>query len=339
VRELHIPKESLRELHLFAGAGGGILGGMLLGHTCVCAVEIEPYCRNVLLQRQRDGILPKFPIWDDVRTFDGKLWRGNVDVICGGFPCQDTSVAGKGAGIDGARSGLWSEFARIIGEVQPLYVFVENSPALITRGLGRVLGDLSEMGYNAKWCTLGASDFGALHIRKRIWILAHSKDYYRRDSFGGRNRSSCEQRKESFGARSTDGLTGPSERCSTLSDSDSLRKQQSQGSEQDFGRRLGDSNSENDISYTSGERLERQREFRQSLCPKTLREIQTNNSFNDCTNSFWANDPADAEGAFESQLGRVANGVDNRVDRLKAIGNGQVPIVAASAFKLMKGLL
>jgi DNA (cytosine-5)-methyltransferase 1 len=79
----------MNELHLFAGAGGGILGGILLGHTTVCAVEIEPYPRRVLLQRQRDGILPKFPIWDDVTTFDGTPWRGTVDVICGGFPCQD----------------------------------------------------------------------------------------------------------------------------------------------------------------------------------------------------------------------------------------------------------
>lgn len=165
----------MNELHLFAGAGGGILGGMLLGHTCVCAVEIEPYCRKILLQRQRDGILPKFPIWDDVRTFDGKPWRGEVDIICGGFPCQDISCAGKGAGIDGERSGLWSEFARIISEVRPRYAFVENSPMLAVRGLGRVLGDLSEIGYDARWCVMGADDVGAPHIRKRMWILAYTR--------------------------------------------------------------------------------------------------------------------------------------------------------------------
>ena len=165
-------KEQLNELHLFAGAGGGILGGMLLGHTTVCAVEIEPYCRRVLLQRQRDGILPRFPIWDDVRTFDGKPWRGRVDVVCGGFPCQDISVAGKGAGIDGARSGMWVEMARIIREVGPRFVFVENSPMLTSRGLGRVLGDLAEMGYDARWGVLGACDVGAPHKRERIWILA-----------------------------------------------------------------------------------------------------------------------------------------------------------------------
>lgn len=165
----------MRELHLFAGAGGGILGGMLLGHTTVCAVEIEPYCRSVLLQRQRDGILPVFPIWDDVRTFDGTPWRRRVDVICGGFPCQDISAAGKGKGIAGSRSGLWSEFARIIGEVQPRHVFVENSPLLRSRGLHRVLGDLAALGYDARWGVLGADDVGAPHHRKRIWILANTK--------------------------------------------------------------------------------------------------------------------------------------------------------------------
>lgn len=171
-------KEKLNELHLFAGAGGGILGGILLGHTTVCAVEIEPYCRKVLLQRQRDGILPKFPIWDDVKTFDGEPWRGRVDVVCGGFPCQDISAAGKGAGINGERSGLWREMARIIGEVRSRFVFIENSPLLRTRGLQVVLRDLAEMGYDAKWCVLGAKTVGAFHERERIWILAiHANGY------------------------------------------------------------------------------------------------------------------------------------------------------------------
>lgn len=162
----------MNELALFAGAGGGILGGHLLGWRTVCAVEIDPYPRNVLLARQDDGTLPPpFPVWDDVTTFDGKPWRGIVDVVSGGFPCQDISSAGAGKGIDGARSGLWREFARIIREVRPLYAFVENSPMLTSRGLGRVLGDLAEMGYNAAWGVLGASDLGAPHVRKRIWIL------------------------------------------------------------------------------------------------------------------------------------------------------------------------
>lgn len=171
----------LRELHLFAGAGGGLLGGMLLGHRTVCAVELEPYCRKVLLQRQRDGILPWFPIWDDVRTFDGKPWRGIADVVCGGFPCQDISVAGTRKGLEGERSGLWSEFARIISEVQPRFVFVENSPALLIRGIGRVLGDLAEMGFDAKWGVISANDVGAPHLRERIWIMAYTVQNERTD--------------------------------------------------------------------------------------------------------------------------------------------------------------
>jgi len=163
----------MNELHLFAGAGGGILGGILLGHTTVCAVEIEPYCRQVLLQRQRDGILPRFPIWDDVKTFDGRPWRGRVDVVCGGFPCQDISAAGAGKGIEGTRSGLWSEFVRIIGEVQPRFVFVENSPMLTIRGLGRVLGDLATMGHDARWGVFGSNAAGGCQKRERIWIVAH----------------------------------------------------------------------------------------------------------------------------------------------------------------------
>ena len=162
----------MNELALFAGAGGGILGGHLLGWRTVCAVEIEDYPRRVLLQRQADGFLPRFPIWDDVTTFDGKPWRGKVDVVSGGFPCQDISAAGKGKGLDGERSGMWEEMARIICEVQPRYAFIENSPMLTIRGLDRVLCDLTKMGFDAKWGVLGAADVGAVHQRDRIWIVA-----------------------------------------------------------------------------------------------------------------------------------------------------------------------
>ena len=151
----------MNELALFAGAGGGILGGKLLGWTTVCAVEWEAYPASVLIARQNEGVLPPFPIWDDVRTFDGRPWRGRVDVVSGGFPCQDISAAGKGAGIDGERSGMWAHMARIVREVGPRYVFVENSPMLTSRGLGRVLGDLAAMGYDARWGVLGANDAGA----------------------------------------------------------------------------------------------------------------------------------------------------------------------------------
>jgi len=164
----------MNELHLFAGSGGGILGGILCGHTCVCAVEIEPYCRQVLLQRQRDGVLPWFPIWDDVRTFDGKPWRGIVDIVCGGFPCQDISVAGHQTGLDGERSGLWKEMRRIIGEIQPRFTFVENSPNLALLGGVRVVADLTSMGFGCKWGIMGAGSVGSVCEGERLWIFATS---------------------------------------------------------------------------------------------------------------------------------------------------------------------
>lgn len=167
----------MRELHLFAGCGGGILGGILLGHTTVCAVEIEPYCRKVLLQRQRDGILPKFPIWDDVRTFDGKPWRDKVEVVCGGFPCTDIAVCKPdGKGLEGTASGLWHEQKRVISEIRPRYAFIENSPMLTVRGGNRVLSDLTEMGYNCRWGVVGGNSAGLCVDGKRFWLLADASN-------------------------------------------------------------------------------------------------------------------------------------------------------------------
>ena len=165
------------ELALFAGAGGGILAGKQLGWRTVCAVERDAYAASVLAQRQNDGLLEPFPIWSDVSTFDGKPWKGIVDVVSGGFPCQDISTAGRGAGIKGKRSGLWSEFARIIGEVLPRYAFIENSPALTVRGLDRVLCDLAQMGFDARWCVIGADAVGLPHKRARIWVVADAEGF------------------------------------------------------------------------------------------------------------------------------------------------------------------
>jgi DNA (cytosine-5)-methyltransferase 1 len=165
---------ALRELALFVGAGGGILGSILLGWNTVCAVEIDPYCRSVLLQRQIDGCLEPFPVWDDIRTFDGIPWRGHVDIVTGGFPCQDISSAGKGAGIDGDRSSLWFQMYRVVREVRPRYVLVENVPAITARGLDRVLGNLAEMGLNAEWGVLGTDDAGGECWGERMWIVASS---------------------------------------------------------------------------------------------------------------------------------------------------------------------
>jgi DNA (cytosine-5)-methyltransferase 1 len=150
------------------------LAAQLLGWRTICAVELDAGARSILLDRQRDGALERFPIWDDVRTFDGAPWRGKVDVITGGFPCQDISQCGAGKGLDGARSGLWVEMARIIHEVRPRFVLVENSPMLTSRGLGRVLGDLAAMGMDAKWGVFRASSIGAAHHRARIYLAAYA---------------------------------------------------------------------------------------------------------------------------------------------------------------------
>ena len=127
------------------------------------------------MSRIREGALDDAPIWDDVKTFDGKPFSGKVDIVFGGFPCQDVSNAGKREGIkEGTRSGLWVEFARILREIRPRYVLVENVPGLIIRGFDDVLGELAEMGYDAEWEMLSACEVGAPHVRKRVFIMAYT---------------------------------------------------------------------------------------------------------------------------------------------------------------------
>ena len=279
----------MNELALFAGAGGGILGGALLGWRTVCAVEIDKYAASVLLARQNDGVLAPFPIWDDVRTFDGKPWRGIVDIVSGGFPCQDISVAGKGVGINGPKSGLWHEMARIVREVRPQFVFVENSPALTGRGLGVVLGDLAKAGYDAEWCVLGADDVGAPHKRKRIWILAHANCS---------RRNAKERREIQTDTNQVRHYTSSEPKWHT--------KQQ----------RIGDDG--HDVPNANSQHCQKQRR------PST---VSPQNSAARCS-SWWLVEP---------YVGRVVDGLASRVDRvrLKALGNGQVPAVAATAFRLL----
>lgn len=161
---------------LFAGAGGGILAGKLLGWNLVCAVENNAHCQRVLAARMRDGSLPEAPIWDDIKTFDGNHWRGRVDVISAGFPCQPFSVAGRQQG-DVDERNLWPETIRVVREVGPRYVFLENSSNLLTFGyFGRILADLAQSGYDARWDCLPASAVGANHERDRLWIVAYSAE-------------------------------------------------------------------------------------------------------------------------------------------------------------------
>ena len=263
----------MNELALFAGAGGGILGGKLLGWRTVCAVEWEQYPACVLASRQNDGLLPPFPIWDDVQTFDGKPWRGIVDVVSGGFPCQDISAAGKGSGIDGDRSGMWSHMARIVSEVRPKYAYIENSPMLASRGLERVLADLAQLGFDAEWGVLGAGDVGAKHQRDRIWIVARQREFL---SHANNGDIGWEQQSQSI--------------------SKTPRKT---------------NNVANSYDTIGGE------------CRGKWSDKNSKSQWN-LYNIFNQPEPI-----------RMVDGVAARVDRLKAVGNGQVPQVAGIAWKLL----
>jgi len=300
----------MNELALFAGAGGGILGGKLLGWRTVCAVEWESYPASVLCARQNDKILPTFPIWDDVQTFDGRPWRGIVDVVSGGFPCQDISVAGKGDGLDGKRSGMWREMARIIGEVRPRFAFVENSPMLVTRGLERVLADLTAMGYDSRWGVVSASNVGANHRRERIWIVAHAKHRGYSNQVNrehgekvGLSKEDWQERSGSRMPQRTSGMVGRGE-------TDRLCDQ----------RKLANS-----------ERLGR--ETRSKECGESSHQKASNIISN--RSQALGNYGSPDWWAVEPNVGRVANGMVARVDRLKAIGNGQVPLCAATAWRIL----
>lgn len=332
----------MNELALFAGAGGGILGGHLLGWRTVCAVEFDAYARSVLLARQRDGCLPRFPVWDDVRTFDGKPWRGRVDVVSGGFPCQDISAAGKGAGIDGERSGLWREMARIVGEVRPSYVWVENSPLLVSRGLAVVLGDLAQMGYDARWGVVGARHVGAPHKRDRCWVLAHA------GSDRGQWRRPGRNNEAGTGAR--DAVEGSGEGPGDVANSNRLRFHDmheggaggSQGQESpSHGREWWAVAEPSRGGHAANPIRKRGRGW------KTWKQ-DAEDAWESSRHQgvrWWDSEPQlgrvadgmaaglDIHGTHAGiDVGRVATGIPKRSHRLRCIGNGQVPTALVMAW-------
>ena len=267
---------SPRELALFAGAGLGLLGTHALGCELVCAVEWEPYAADVLAARMRDGWLDEAPIWDDVRSFDGRPWRGHVDLVSAGFPCQPFSVAGKQRAADDARNG-WPHTARIIREVRPPVAWLENVPGLVSGShgyFGRVLGDLAALGYDAVWCVLGARDVGAPHRRDRLFILAIDANA---------NRRRLAQFAQLYGQ------PGQGQHRQRRYDAVRLRRHVP------------------DADRTGCQKLDTAAEPSQARQhPRRARARR---------------------GAWEAEpdVGRVADGVACRVDRLRAIGNGQVP--------------
>jgi hypothetical protein len=174
-------KHETRTMHLFAGHGGGLLADLILGHQPVVAVEWDGYACQVLRERAADGWFPSLRVWEgDVQLFDPSEYIGIVDIIHAGFPCQDISVAGKQAGVsDGTRSGLYREVLRIAGVVRPKQLFLENVSAILSNGLGTVLGDLASLGYDTRWLCIRASDVGAPHHRDRWFLLATYADELR----------------------------------------------------------------------------------------------------------------------------------------------------------------
>ena len=272
---------------LFSGIGGIDLGLERAGMTCAWQVEIDPWCRQVLTKHW-----PNVRRYEDVSAVGGDTLEP-VELIAGGFPCQDVSVAGQRAGIQaGTRSGLWSEFHRIIRELRPRYVLVENVPGLLARGMGRVLGDLSTIGYDAEWEMLSAADVGAPHLRKRVFIVAHTQIV----QCNGRNDNSriCQQggTVSKFGNRSRtkdvadaiSNATGATYRSSGRS-SEQRWDDESVGQRDTVGSHTGDGSA--DVSDAQRER-----------------------------ENWWTTEP---------DVGRVANGVPRRVDRLKGLGNAVVP--------------
>ena len=290
----------LRELALFAGAGGGILGGNLLGWQTVCAVERDAYAACVLSQRQTDGYLPPFPIWSDVCSFEGRHWKGIVDVVSGGFPCQDLSVAGTGAGLDGQRSGLWREMARIIGEVRPRFAFIENSPRLVVLGLDRVLSDLAALGFDAEWGVLSASDLGAPHDRERLWIVA---------------RNMADANRERHAMRGY-GSVMPSEVAGWRRDVGRSQRNSRKGCQKGAGESAGV------VSDTNGNGIQRMVAEPQPGGHQRPDRLHDRARGTRAWNA-WPPEP---------DVGRVVDGMAYRMDAVKAVGNGQVARVAAESF-------
>lgn len=347
----------MNELALFAGAGGGILGGHLLGWRTVCAVEWDAYAASVLVQRQNDGCLPPFAIWDDVQTFDGRAWRGRVDVISGGFPCTDISCAGKGAGIDGKQSSMWGHMARIVGEVQPRFVFVENSPMLVGRGLARVLGDLAALGYDAKWGVLGAHHVAAPHRRDRIWIVADSNECRAAAVSNGKQSRRAQSRSisanvaDSHGSRSRENLK-PSElrtERAFQSPGDSGETDQAKrGEKQKRAEAISDANSAGlqgriQDGVDNKERRQKQSQGPVAECGverKRDRDMPRWIAESDLGRELPARmaNRVDINGTFVREgISRVGKGIPYRIGRLKCIGNGQVPQCAALAWQILSG--
>ena len=281
-------------MRLFAGAGGGLLADLIIGHNPVCAVEWEPYACRILRERAAEGWFPDLRVYEgDVRMFDPSEHKGRIHTLHAGFPCTDISVAGKQIGVgEGTRSGLYREVLRIAGEVRPRELFLENVSAILSNGLGTVLGDLAALGYDAKWICIRASDVGANHQRDRWWLLARQVLV---DSIDHTNNPKSEQ------TRKADGI-------------------QIIGRKEGFPRVFGGTS--NDTEVLANTYIPQ--------CERRSVSIGVSSKYADTSiGSWWKT---------ECLVGRISNGMANRMDKLKTIGNGQVPLQADLAYTMLSEL-
>jgi DNA (cytosine-5)-methyltransferase 1 len=303
-------------------------GELILGHTPVVAVEWEPYACRVLRERAADGWFPGLQVWEgDVRLFNPSEYAGVVDCIHAGFPCQDISVAGKQAGVsEGTRSGLYREVLRIAGIVKPRKIFLENVAAILSNGLGTVLADLAALGYDCRWLCIRASDVGAPHHRDRWFLLANADGYDGRSSGMGQD------------ARTN----GRDEPCGVGEVLANTNNGQRQFTEQEIC--TGRDAAELGGCIGCGYEFDQERLGRNG-CPNCKGDFPDPHKPQLQGNGRTVANEAQHSSArglgwweVEPGLGRVVNGVSDRVGQLKGYGNAQVPLQAATAYRLLGGV-
>jgi DNA (cytosine-5)-methyltransferase 1 len=338
-------KHETRTMHLFAGHGGGLLADLILGHKPVVAVEWDGYACQVLRERAADGWFPGLRVWEgDVQLFDPSEYTGAVDCIHAGFPCQDISTAGKQAGVhEGTRSGLYREVLRIAGVVRPKQLFLENVSAILGNGLGTVLGDLAALGYDTRWLCIRASDVGAPHHRDRWFLLAtHSNS-----SDGSAKQKIKHEWPKEFsgsGAREMESLLADTPSQCSNGIHDNARFSMGQQEVPEFGNngwQNGFRCSKCGWQFENGSVTK----FGCPQCGKTQPQILADTDSaqrqrNECTQRS-EQEYTDTSGPgwweAESDVGRVVDGIPHRVHRLKGLGNAQVPLQAAVAYRLLNG--
>lgn len=328
--------DEMLELSLFSGAGGGLLGSLLLGWKPIGYVEYDDYCQRVIAQRIRDGILPEAPIFGDVREFiqsgAAAAYRGFADVVTGGFPCQPFSVAGKRAGADDSRN-MWPATIECIRLVRPRFCLLENVPGILTSGyFGTILGDLAQSGYDCRWRILSAAELGAPHKRDRLWICAHAQGERNRRvpvRPGGSRQASTDTHGMGEAVAHANG--GCSERTQqeicprgNVAESVSEDVAHAHGQRQQKQRRAVADEPQHGPAKCSSETLSHADGSRFKKYPQEKRKLSES-----CEISWWEVEP---------ELGRLADGIPNRVDRLRAAGNGQVPAVARAAWEMLNNV-